>query len=234
MARHPTAHRVPRDTAAEAEDNFVTRVLESSAWAKENVRTLTVAAILVGVLLASITYYRNYTIRLRDRAETELTAIRPTVLSGNAPLAVRDLEGFLGRYGSSPTAREARLMLAQAYLETGQAQSAVDQVRELAEQPGQPMGFSAGMLLGAAYEALAQPDEAAAAYLRIADGARFTFQKAGALDAAARVRFEQGNPTAAVQIYDRILSLLPEDDPDRPIYELRRAEAAARTTTTTG
>lgn len=227
MARHPTAHRVPRDASA-AEDTFIGRILGGSVWAKQNSRKLIIGVTAVAVIALGLTYYRNYTVRLRDRAETELTQIRPTVLSGNAPLAVRDLEAYLGRFGGAPAASEARLMLAQAYLETGQAQKALDQVSDMASDASAPMGFAAGMLVGAAHEALAQPDEATDAYLRVGDRARFTFQKATALDAAARVRFDQGNPTAAVQILDRVLSLIPEDDPDRPIYELRRAEAAAR------
>ncbi|MCI0432447.1 MAG: tetratricopeptide repeat protein [Gemmatimonadetes bacterium] len=230
MARHPTAHRVPRD-APSSDDAFVARVLETSVWAKQNTRRLFIAIFAVLVLVLGISYYRNYTTRLHDRAETELTQIRPTVLSGNAALAVRDLEAFVDRFGSTPAAREARLLLAQAYLETAQPRLAIAQVQDLAAEPSDPMGFAAGLLLGAAHEALAEPDQAAEAYLRLADGARFPFQRAAALDAAARIRFEQGNAAAAVQIYDRILSLIPGNDPDRPIYELRRAEAAARAST---
>jgi predicted negative regulator of RcsB-dependent stress response len=227
MARHPTARRVPPPPPT-ADDVFIERVLETTAWAKSHTRLLVIGAATLAVLLAGFFYYRNYTTALRNRAETELTLIRPTVLSGNASLAVRDLEAFLARYGNTPTAREARLLLAQAYLESGQAQNAIQQVEPLASNVDDPLGVSAAFLLAGAQEAMAQPDRAVETYLRIADDADQTFQKQRALDAAARIRFEQGNAAAAVQLYDRLLGSIEQDNPDRPIYELRRAEAAAR------
>ncbi len=225
---HPTARRIPRDVQRSSDDLFVERVLGSTAWAKENSRLLTIAMVAVAVLLLGFLYYRTYSSRLREAAESQLTSIRPTVASGNAALAVRDLEAFLARYGNTPAADEARLLLAQAHLEGGQAQSAIEPVRAMAQDVDEALGVSAAFLLGAAYEASAQPDQAINTYLSVADGARHDFQKVRGLDAAARVRFEQGDAVGAVQLYDRVLGLLPDDDPDRAIYTLRRAEAAAR------
>lgn len=229
MARHhPTAHRIPRDVQPSSDDIFVERVLETSAWAKENSRLLIVGGTVVLLLLLGFLYYRSYSTRLRNTAESQLSAIRPTVVSGNAALAVRDLEAFVARFGNTPAADEARLLLAQAQLNAGQAQQAIEPIQSMAANLDTPMGVSAAFLLGAAQEASAQQDQAVATYERIASGATHDFQKVRALDSAARVRFEQGNPGAAVQLYDRILNLLPEGDPERPVYQLRRAEAAAR------
>jgi predicted negative regulator of RcsB-dependent stress response len=229
MARHhPTAHRIPRDAEPSSDDVFVERVLETSAWAKENSRLLIVSATVVVLLLLGFLYYRSFTNRLRNSAEVQLSAIRPTVASGNAALAVRDLDAFVARFSNTPAAREARLLLGEAHLNAGQAQLAIDAVQPMANDLGDPLGVSAAFLLAGAHEAAAQPDQAVQAYTSIADDAPYDYQKVRALDAAARVRFEQGNPAAAVQLYDRILGILPIDSPERPVYQLRRGEASAR------
>jgi predicted negative regulator of RcsB-dependent stress response len=229
MARHhPTARRIPRDVPPATDDVFVERVLETSVWVKENTRTLVISVTVILVLLVGFLYYRSYTTRLRNTAESQLTMIRPTVASGNAALAIRDLEAFVVRFGNTPAAAEARLLLAQAHLDGGQAQQAIEQVQRMADRVNDPLGVSAAFLLAGAYEMSAQPDQAIATYMRIADGARHDFQKIRALDSAARVRFERGDAAGAVQLYDRILNLLPDTDPERPVFLLRRAEATAR------
>jgi tetratricopeptide (TPR) repeat protein len=206
----------------------VERVLETTVWAKRHRRTLILAGAALAVLILALVYMRASSAAMRRNAETQLTQLRPTVLSGNAPLAIRDLETFLGRYGDTPTAREARVLLGRAYLENGEGQKAVDLLREQANDATDPLGVQSAMLLGAAYESLAQPANAVGVYLRVGDSARFDYQKQLALDAAARVRLETGDAAGAVELYDRILTIVPENGPDRPVYELRRAEAAAR------
>jgi tetratricopeptide (TPR) repeat protein len=83
---------------------------------------------------------------------------------------------------------------------------------------------AAAFLLAAAYEALKQPDRAEETYLKIADDAQFAFEQREALERAAGLRLQKGNPAGAIELYDRILKSLPDDSPDRPIYEMRIAE----------
>jgi tetratricopeptide (TPR) repeat protein len=221
---------VPRRSTT-ADDVFVEGVLESTVWAKQHARSLVIS---IGVVLFAallFLWYRSTTSRLRDTAETQLSGIRQTVLAGNAPLAVRDLENFMSSFGSTPAAEEARLLLGRAYIENKEPQKAIDLLRPHSNDHVTPIGVETAMLLGAAMEAAAQPDAAIEVYLRVADGASLVFQKQLALDAAARLRFEKGDSAGAVQLYDRILGILPRDHPDRAVYELRRAEAAARTPT---
>lgn len=227
MARHPTSRRVQRDAHTD-EDAFIAKVMETVAWAKENSRRLTIAAIVLIIATLSLLYYRNQSTRLRDRAETELSQVRTAALAGNAALAIRDLEAYLARFGNTAAAPEARLLLGKAYIETGDTQGAIDLLRDQANDLGSPMGVATAMLLAAAYEAAGQPDEAVATYLRVADGARVEYEQAIALEAAARLRFSQGDAAEAATLYDRILGILPEESPDRQLIEMRRAEAAAR------
>jgi predicted negative regulator of RcsB-dependent stress response len=228
MARHPGARKVQRQQQAQPDDVFVERVLETSVWAKENSVRLIVGGIVVVAALLLFLYYRNYRAVLRDRAETQLSAIRTTVLSGNAALAIRDLETYMASYGDTDAGREARLLLGRAALDNGEPQRAIDALSGNVSDLEEPLGVPGAFLLAAAYEAAGQGDQAVAEYLRIADAAPHEYQRHDALEAAGRIRLQTGDPQGAVEIYDRLLAAMPESDPQKSVIELRRAEAAAR------
>jgi tetratricopeptide (TPR) repeat protein len=226
MVRHPTARRVHRP--ADADDVFVERVLETTVWARTHQRRIVIFGVTALVLALSFLWYRNFRSTLSERAASELTTVRQTVLSGNMALAVRDLETYLETYGGTPQAREARLLLGQSYLETNQPQKAVETIQAQAGNLGDPLGPSSAFLLADAHEALGDFPRAEEVLLRIADGAPVSFQKERALDAVARIRTERGDAAGAVAAYDRLLALLSETSPDRVVYDMRRAEAQAR------
>lgn len=223
---HPTARRVHRE--ANEEDVFVAGVLESSVWARNHGRNLVIAGVVTLVLLATLLYIRNWRGNLNNRAAAELTTVRQTMLEGNRDLAVRDLKQYVTKYGSASSVAEARLLLAQALLETGKPKEAIDAVQPIAGDPGKGSGTSAGLILGAAYEAAKQPDKAEETYLRIADKARFGFEKRDALERAATLRLSKGNGAGAAELYDRALKTLPESQTEeRAIYQMRIAEATS-------
>src|SRR5690606_15474209 len=105
---------------------------------------------------------------------------------------------------------------------------AVSAIRQLAANPERPLGASAGLLLAAAYEASGNAADAEATYLRVADRAQYPFQQRQALDAAARVRIDQGNLAGAVTVLERLVAATPEDNPEHNLYVMRLAEARAR------
>lgn len=232
MPRHPTARRIHRPPAT-SDDVFIERVLETSAWAKTHQRLLIGVTVGIVLLLVLGLWYRNYRSELRAAAATELTQIRQTLISGNDALAIRDLEGFLDRYGSTPSAPEARLLLAQALLQTNDHTRAGQVIESQTGDLDEPLGVASAFLLADAHEAGNRFEQAEQVLLRIADRARFTFQKERALDAVARIRLERGDAAGAVQAYDRLLEVLGTDSQERVIYEMRRAEAHARATGTT-
>jgi predicted negative regulator of RcsB-dependent stress response len=226
MTRHPAASRVHKP-APSSDDRFVAGVLETSAWAKEHSRAVIAGAIIVAVLIAGLVLYRINSQRQYEAATAQLGQARQAFLTGNMPLAVRDLEAFLVTYGRTRPADEARLMLGQAYLETGQPQQAIETVSRMARDPRTTTGTNAALLTAAAHEAAGDVDQAEQVFLRVGDRARFEFQRLEALDNAARIRIERGMPAGAVEIYDRILAELEEAAPERAVFELRRGEAAA-------
>jgi len=227
--RHPTARRIHRDQTA-PDDVFIARVLELSAWIKQHRRALTVAVVAVALALATGIYYRNSRAAIANRAATELAALRQTVASGNRAVAIQELQTFINRFGSTAAAAEARLLLGQLYLEDGNPEQAIQTLQPVANELDHPLGATAAFLVGAAHETANRSGDAERVYLRIADGAEFPFQRLDALDAAARIRLDRGDFAGAVALYDRILGMLPEDAPDRTIYEMRRAEAQTRAT----
>lgn len=227
MARHPTSRRVQRQTS-EPDDVFVERVLETSVWARQNARILIIAVTAFVLLVSGFLYYRNYTVKLRNAAETQLSAIRQTVVSGNSALAIRDLEEYMTRFGGTEAGPEATVLLGRAYLDNGEPQKAIDLLAGPARNLASPLGVSTALLLASGYEAAVQEDRAVQVYLDIADRAPFDYQKHEALDNAARIRMETGNAAGAVELYDRLLQSLDETDPLRPVIQLRRGEAAAR------
>lgn len=226
MTRHPVSRRVHRQEV-EADDVFVERVLETSAWASTHARSLIIGAAVVAVLLVSVLWIRSSRAADRAAAATELTTLRQTVQAGNPAVAIRDLQSFLDRFGGTPAAAEARLMLARAHLQAGQGQEAIDVIEPQARDLGEPLGPPAAFLLGSAYESLTRWDDAEQTYLRVADSAPFDFQKIQALENAARIRVERGQPSGAVELYDRLLGMLPATSPERSVYEMRKAEAGA-------
>lgn len=226
MAKHhPASRRVYR--TKHDEDAFVAAALEGSVWAKHHSRVLVITIVSVLVVLGGLLYWKNFQANRNDRAQSELTLVRQTVLQGNRQLSLRDLNAFIQKYGGAPAADEARIMLAQLYLEDGKGAKAVETLANLGKKPA--TNAAAALLLGAAYEANKQLDKAEAVYLDVASKARFGFEKREALERAAALRIANGNPAGAAELYDRALKTLSQDSPERAIYEMRVAEVRAET-----
>jgi tetratricopeptide (TPR) repeat protein len=226
MPRHPTARRVHRPPSAD-DDAFVAGVLETTAWARTHSRPLITGGIAVLAAAALVFFFVRSRASKLEQATQQIAAVQRVAASGNNQLAIKDLEQYLSRFGGTPPAEEARLLLARALLQEGQPQRAIETLRSQARNLDRVTGVNAAFLLAAAHEAAGERERAEQVYLSIADRAELLFQKQEALDNAARLRLEQGNPAGATQLYDRILTLTPETDGSRQVYELRAGEARA-------
>ena len=227
MTKHPSARRVHR--SANDEDTFVTGVLESSVWAKEHGRTLVIAGVVAFLVLGGLLYFRSYRATMADKAASELSAVRSTVQSGNLQLAKQDLQKFVNTYGGTAAGGEGKLLLAQTQLQTNEAPKAIETLDGLADDPESPMGYNAALMLAAAHEAAKKPADAERVLLRVADKARFDFQKREALERAARIRAETGNIAGAIELYERVIATYEGTDQqetgaERNVYEMRLAE----------
>jgi predicted negative regulator of RcsB-dependent stress response len=231
MAKHPTSRRVHR--TAHDDDAFVSGVLESGLWAREHGRTLVIAGVVSILAIVLLLYFTNYRRKLNETAATDLSQVRATVQSGNVQLAKQDLERYVKRFGDTPAGAEAKLLLGQMQLETNEPARAIETLRPLADDVESPLGFNAALMLASAQEINKQLDEAERTYLRVADDARFVFQTREALDRAARLRLDRGNPNGAAELYERILATFEKDNDEtraeQSAYEMRLSEIRAKT-----
>jgi predicted negative regulator of RcsB-dependent stress response len=227
MIRHPTARRVHRD--ADASDDVVAeRLFALLAWSRRNARALIVTGtVVVGGSVAAIVYGNAQRVT-RAQAAARLNEVRTTAASGNQALAIRDLEAFLQRFGRTAAAQEARMLLAQLHLDAGEPAKAIEILAPMAARADQSIGASAGILLGIAYEHNGNAQQAEATFLRVGERAAMDFQRREALEHAARLRLEQGQPDKAAELYQRLRDQAPVGSPGRAIYELRLAEVRAR------
>lgn len=231
--RHPASRRrPPREEAPD--DAFIAAVVDASAWAKRHSRALVLGVVAVVVLGSGAAYYRSYRAALRNQAVADLEAIHQTAEGGEVERAKEELRRFLARYRGSGYEVEARLLLAQLHLRTGDVQEAVNTLEPVARDPASRIEVQAAFLLAAAYEDASREPDAERLYLRIADATDIPFQRRDALAAAARLREARGDPAGAKELYDRILASLPPDSPERGLYQLRSAELAARLHTPAG
>lgn len=228
MVRHPTARRVQHGPTNDPDDAFIARLLELMAWSRAHARHLIITGVILVVGITAGLYYRNHQAAVRAQAEAQLEVVRQTAASGNAALAIRDLEQFIAMFAGTRAADEARLILAQVYLEDGKPEQAFTAIEPLSSAIGTDLGTSAAFLEAAALEASDRPDDAESLYRRIADRARYDFERIEALDAAARIRMQRGDAAAAAELYERLVQLAADNTAEQSVYELRLAEARTR------
>lgn len=227
MAKHPTSSRVHREPEG-PDDAFIAAIERATTWGRAHSRELTIAAVLVAALVLIGLYYVNSRRTIEAQAQAQYGQVQQSLASGNTQLAIRDLQSFVSRFGDTSAAAQARLALGDLLLREGRAEEAIDALGDLPDDLDEPFGLAAGRLLAAAYEETGRPNDAVETYLRIADRARFDFERREALADAARVRLQDGDPAAAAALYARVVDLFDENDTDRGYYAMWLAEARAR------
>lgn len=206
------------------DDVFVARTLEFSEWARQNTQILVVFGIALALLAGGALYYASYRQDMRQQAVIGLERIQQTLGVGELEAGKAELVTYLDRFGGTPYAGEARLLLGQLYLQSGQTQQAIDVLRATADDLREPIGVQAAMLLAKAHEEQGDVEAAEELYLRVADRAELEFQITDALADAARLRRQAGDRTGAADLYRRILEGMEEDAEDRGLYEMRLQE----------
>ncbi len=222
--RHPGHRRAAPEHQEHEDDLFVARILEIGTWLKSNQQTVTFVVVAIVVAVAGMLYYRNYRASLTEQASNQLEEIHNSVALGDTEGAKNALALFIERFGGTPYAGEARMLLGELYLSTNQPEQALVVLEPMAASPREPLELQAASLLGAAYEQQGRWADAEVTYLRIADNSNLDFQVRDALAAAARIRVAQGNPAGAAELYRRILDDLEDNAPGRGIWEMRLSE----------
>jgi len=222
--RHPGARRTKPETSQEPDDIFVAKVLHLGKWAEANQQALTVAGVVLAIGIAGLLYYGNYRRTLHQQAAQQLELVHQSISISDTEGAKDELITFLGRFGGTAYEGEARLLLGELYLQSGDPQQALAVLDPLGSRPSTPIEFQGAALLGAAFEQEERWDDAQDVYLSIADRSDLDFQVRDALTAAARIRGDQGDAGGAIELYERVLADLDESSPDRGLYEMRIEE----------
>lgn len=206
------------------DDVFVARVLEAGNWLKANQQAVTVGVVVLVIAVASLLYYRSYRRSMVEQASNELEQIHNQAAVGDTRAARDALILYLGRFGGTPYAGEARMLLGEIYLTQGEPEQALATLEPMAQSLRDPLELQAATLLAAAYEQDGRWADAEATYLRVADRSDLDFQVRDALAAAARIRASRGNAAGAAELYRRILNALDKGSPERGTWEMRLAE----------
>ncbi|NNF12848.1 MAG: tetratricopeptide repeat protein [Gemmatimonadetes bacterium] len=223
--KHPRSRRTRKQSTDDGEDAFIASILDFSNWAKGNQQLLTVAGVVAAILVAGGLYYNSYRSQLTDQATEQLETIYQSVAIDDIEGAKVDLATFLDRFGGTPYEAEARLVLGELYLESGEPQQAMAVLEPLGSSPRAAIELQGAGLLAAAYEQEERWQEAEETYLGIADRSELDFQIRDALAAAARIRADHlDNPEGAVELYEEVLAQLEENAPQRGEFEMRIQE----------
>ncbi len=223
--RHPVSRKRIQDrNDHDPDDVFIAKALEWSAWARAHAQLLWIVGLLLVIGVASGVYYRNYRHTLAQQAAQQLEEIHQSIALQDTEGARQSLVTFLQRFGDTPYAGEARLLLGDLYLEDDKPQQAIAVLEPVGRSPKGPLELQAAMLLAAAYEQNDQAEEAEKAYLEVADRSDLDFQVKEALSNAARIRAARGDAEGAIALYERILDGMDDNDPARGLYEMRVEE----------
>src|SRR6266496_3872066 len=180
-------------------------------WIKAHrqVTTWIGAAVVVGLVL--FVWTLSSTRRSEAIADRQLQGARYAFESQNLPLAASELARIIENYSGTNAASEGRLLLAQVRLLQGQSQQAIEVLRDFAPSAGAGFRAQAYGLLGAAYENLGKPRDAAEAYQTGAERARMGFLKAQMLSDAGRAWVAARDTSKAIAAYRRIVDELPKE-----------------------
>lgn len=199
---------VTQPGAATQVEPFHERVLGWTRSHKQATSWISTVLIVGAVLFV---WTASSTRRSEAIAGRQLQGARYAFDNNNLPLAASELARIVENYSGTNAASEGRLLLAQVRLLQGQPQQTVELLKDFA--PGARAGFRAQAygLLGAAYENLGRPRDAAEAYQSGAERARMDFLKAQMLSDAGRAWGAAGDTAKAVAAYRRIVDGLPKE-----------------------
>ena len=193
------------------------------------------AIAIFGVVLAIVVYglysYGQSRGRMQQQAGQQLEAVHQSISISDTEGAKDDLIVFLQNFSGTVYEGEARLLLGQLYLESGDSQQALAVLDPLGSRPSDPIEFQAAALLGAAYEQEERWSDAEDVYLAIADRSDLDFQIRNALTAAARNRGGQGDADGAIELYERVLADLDVNAVERGVYLMRIEELRSASST---
>lgn len=213
----------------DTEDRIMEKIAHLAAWAQRNSRVATLSLlVLVGAVAAALVYM-DYRSDLENQAAVRLDEIR-LGMRGTAPAQIRaQLDSYIGRFGATRTADQARILLAEMELERDSADAALRLLEPLVDLDG-PLGYSAAWLSAVAEEQRGDRQAAADWYERLAESAPHGYQRRRARAARARLYEYAGEYAEAERIYADLVKT-DSDGGDAEFYGVKLGEVRARAAT---
>ena len=182
-----------------------------AAWfnAHRQITSWAGAIVVVGVGLFLWTLSTNR--KSEEIASRELQGARFAFENQNFPLAASELARVTENYSGTNAAEEGKLLLANVRMLQGQAQQAIEILRDYAPKAGRAFRAQAYGLLGAAYENTGRFRDAAESYETGSSSARLDFQKAQMLSDAGRAWTSAADTAKAIAAYKRIIKDFPKE-----------------------
>ena len=178
------------------------------AWVIQH-RKAVIWGALILLLAAGAFAWNLFSTRQSERvASQQLSSARFAFESKNYALAASELSRIAENYSGSRSADEASILLAQTRLAQGQSQQAIDVLKQFAPKASADYRAQAYGLLGAAYENVGHPKEAAEAYEEASKNGRLPFERAQFLSDAGRAWLAARDTGRAVAAYQEIVSKL--------------------------
>ena len=186
-----------------AEGEAVLQVIE---WFRRHRRVAVSIVVVLAVIGGGVWFVIAARHRKENFAARALEEAQSAVAAGNAALAVSDLSRLTTMYGGTPAADEGAILLGQLRLSSGQADSAIPELRRFTKgNPPSRYGAAAYHLLGAALEQRGRMADAAEAYRQAAETWPYDYLQAQALLDAGRAYQAAGDSTQAIAAYERVL-----------------------------
>jgi predicted negative regulator of RcsB-dependent stress response len=175
-------------------------------WAKRNRQALYWTGGIL-VFAAAIFGWKILSTRQSEqRASVELSAGRFALESKNYALAASEFARIGANYSGTRSADEATILLAQVRLAQGQSQQAIAVLNDFVGGAGSDYKSQGYALLGAAYENIGHPKEAATAYEEGSRAGRLPFLRAQLLSDAGRAWLAAHDTSKAIAAYHQIIT----------------------------
>lgn len=185
---------------------------ESAAeWFQLHAREIVLGVAAIAVVGGGIFTYRQISAGNEQRAEQALFAAQQTSQGGAPDEEAQALQRVVTAHEGTAAGTQAALLLAQLRYSQGNYADGIAVLRQVADGAGKEFAASVHALIGAGLEGAGNHAEAASAYRKAVDAARFEADRDAYRTELARVLTLAGNEEEAVRIWTELA-----DDPTSP------------------